>query len=86
MPVNESNEESNEGVVTTEIPPQVNEQTTVKDDTEIHKEAPSQNTEVALDESSRLRELQADVRDQDDLERDIGRQVGPDSFTSSLIS
>lgn len=26
-------------------------------------------------ESSRLRELQADVRDQDDLERDIGRQV-----------
>lgn len=27
------------------------------------------------DEASRLRELQADVRDQDDLERDITRQV-----------
>lgn len=32
-------------------------------------------TEIA-DESTRLRELlQADIRDQDDLERDIGRQV-----------
>jgi hypothetical protein len=28
-----------------------------------------------MDESSRLRKLQAHVRDQDDLERDIGRQV-----------
>lgn len=27
------------------------------------------------DEASRLRELQADIRDQDDLERDISRQV-----------
>lgn len=27
------------------------------------------------DEASRLRDLQADVRDQDDLERDITRQV-----------
>ena len=30
-----------------------------------------------VDEASRLRELQADVRDQDDLERDISRQVYP---------
>lgn len=29
----------------------------------------------AMDESSRLRELHADVRNQDDLERDITRQV-----------
>lgn len=28
------------------------------------------------DEASRLRDLQVDVRDQDDLERDITRQVG----------
>ena len=27
------------------------------------------------DEASRLRELQADIRDQDDLEKDISRQV-----------
>ncbi|THC99223.1 hypothetical protein EYZ11_001311 [Aspergillus tanneri] len=30
---------------------------------------------VSADETSRLRELQADVRDQDDLERDISRQA-----------
>lgn len=30
---------------------------------------------AAMDESTRLRELQADVRNQDDLERDITRQV-----------
>lgn len=30
---------------------------------------------MATDEASRLRNLQADVRDQDDLERDITRQV-----------
>lgn len=30
---------------------------------------------TGTDETSRLRELQADVRDQDDLERDISRQV-----------
>jgi DNA excision repair protein ERCC-6 len=29
------------------------------------------------EEASRLRDLQADVRDQDDLERDITRQVQP---------
>lgn len=34
---------------------------------------------AAMDESTRLRELHADVRNQDDLERDITRQVsGPD--------
>lgn len=31
--------------------------------------------ESAMDESSRLRELQADVRNQDDLEKDITREV-----------
>ncbi|KLJ09541.1 DNA excision repair protein ERCC-6 [Blastomyces silverae] len=35
----------------------------------------SPSTSVPDAESSRLRELQADVRDQDDLERDIGRQA-----------
>lgn len=30
---------------------------------------------MATDEASRLRGLQADVRNQDDLERDITRQV-----------
>lgn len=30
---------------------------------------------AVTDEVSRLRELQADIRDQDDLERDISRQV-----------
>ena len=29
-----------------------------------------------MDEASRLKELHADVRNQDDLERDITRQVG----------
>lgn len=33
------------------------------------------DVETAADEASRLRELQADVRDQDALERDISRQV-----------
>ena len=37
---------------------------------EIPQDEPS-----AMDESSRLRELQADVRNQDDLERDITREV-----------
>lgn len=30
---------------------------------------------IVIDESARLHELEADVRNQDDLERDIGRQV-----------
>lgn len=34
-----------------------------------------QDEPSAMDESSRLRELQADVRNQDDLERDITREV-----------
>lgn len=37
----------------------------------------SQTQPVAMDEASRLEELQADVRNQDDLERDITRQVSP---------
>lgn len=32
--------------------------------------------QVDMDEASRLKELHADVRNQDDLERDITRQVG----------
>lgn len=36
------------------------------------------------DEASRLRALATDVRDQDDLERDIGRQVCQ-SFYTTLI-
>ena len=36
---------------------------------------PKQGLLANTDEASRLRELQADVRDQDDLERDISRQV-----------
>lgn len=35
----------------------------------------NQGHSANADEASRLRELQADVRDQDDLERDISRQV-----------
>lgn len=38
------------------------------------------------EEASRLRDLQADVRDQDDLERDITRQVGPSSQLSITLS
>lgn len=37
--------------------------------------SPGKEETSAVDESSRLRALEADVRDQDDLERDIGRQV-----------
>lgn len=36
------------------------------------------------DEATRLRALAADVRDQDDLERDVGRQVQPKSLLSVL--
>lgn len=36
---------------------------------------PSQQDIQGTDESSRLRALDADIRDQDDLERDITRQV-----------
>lgn len=42
--------------------------------------ASNQNTTETTDESAQLRELlQTDIRDQDDLERDIGRQVSTDS-------
>lgn len=37
--------------------------------------AQSSGPSVAINEASRLKELQADVRDQDDLERDIARQA-----------
>lgn len=39
----------------------------------IKAESPEQAT---MDEAGRLKELHADVRNQDDLERDITRQVG----------
>ncbi len=37
--------------------------------------APNLDTSGGTDEASRLKELQADIRDQDTLERDITRQV-----------
>ena len=43
---------------------------------DISARRPSSPSNILADESARLRELQASVRDQDDLERDIGRQVG----------
>ncbi|EEH45241.1 uncharacterized protein PADG_01391 [Paracoccidioides brasiliensis Pb18] len=46
-----------------------------KDASEQHIPATSQSAAVADTESSRLRELQATVRGQDDLERDIGLQA-----------
>jgi hypothetical protein len=38
------------------------------------------------EEASRLRDLQADVRDQDDLERDITRQVWRSSQLNTTLS
>lgn len=40
---------------------------------------PASTSEMSVpqDEASRLRELNANVRDQDDLEREVGRQVCP---------
>lgn len=40
----------------------------------------------AEDEASRLRSLATDVRDQDDLERDIGRQVKSTILQRSPVS
>ena len=37
------------------------------------------------DEASRLKALATDVRDQDDLERDIGRQVRNEKYSSCRI-
>lgn len=79
MPVNEeSNEDPNSGTTPSETP-LVNNNNDESNSAENGKEGnggdTSQMGEVAIDESSRLRELEADIRDQDDLERDIGRQV-----------
>lgn len=41
----------------------------------IHEEMEAQPVQDGDDEASRLRNLATDVRDQDDLERAIGRQV-----------
>lgn len=40
-----------------------------------HEEMDEQPSQEGDDEASRLRDLATDVRDQDDLERAIGRQV-----------
>lgn len=45
----------------------------VKEET---SEVNAEPQEAAMDEARRLKELHADVRNQDDLERDITRQVG----------
>lgn len=51
-----------------------------QDDGPVSSETPELKEEIPpeqadMDEASRLRELHADVRNQDDLERDITRQV-----------
>ena len=57
-----------------------NEQEQQPADTSIKLSSPSEAAENDIhgeDEATRLRALAADVRDQDDLERDVGRQVEP---------
>jgi DNA excision repair protein ERCC-6 len=83
MPVNEesNDEDPNNGDVPSESPITQNEPNTTQHDDEVHRDGTSRHTEVTIDESSRLRELQADIRDQDDLERDIGRQVDLSCFS-----
>jgi len=53
---------------------------TIPQDEQVPSETPGLKEETSpeqadMDEASRLRELHADVRNQDDLERDITRQV-----------
>ena len=54
---------------------QPEQQATSASDPPESEAALNQGHSAIADEASRLRELQADVRDQDDLERDISRQV-----------
>lgn len=49
--------------------------TSNKEETVISDEMEAQPVQEGDDEASRLRNLATDVRDQDDLERAIGRQV-----------
>lgn len=86
MSVNEeSNEAPNTGAAPSETPlanTNINvESNTAENCEEGNRGDTSQMAEVAIDESSRLRELEADIRDQDDLERDIGRQVDLSRFS-----
>lgn len=55
--------------------------TVPQEDEQCSSETPGLNEEIPpeqadMDEASRLKELHANVRNQDDLERDITRQVG----------
>jgi hypothetical protein len=54
-----------------------NDRTCLRIDRDVGTSARRHNSSSAIlaEESARLQELQASVRDQDDLERDIGRQV-----------
>lgn len=84
MPVNEeTSEEPNAGATYTETPLANNDNNESIADNggeERQVEDSINETQVASEESSRLRELEADIRDQDDLERDIGRQVHSSHF------
>jgi hypothetical protein len=53
----------------------LNERLNLSESLELSGSVGSKNLAIGMDEPSRLRELQAHVRNQDDLERDIGRQV-----------
>lgn len=52
--------------------------------TESTKESAGRIDEQGQDEASRLRSLATHVRDQDDLERDIGRQVGQQTSSATF--
>lgn len=76
MPVNEAgNEDPDNGADPSESPITHNDSNTIQNNEEGDSGDVSGKGEATIDESSRLRDLQADIRDQDDLERDIGRQV-----------
>lgn len=48
----------------------------VDQNSDVSMRRPRSSSSIIANESARLRELEAGVRDQDDLERDIARQVG----------
>lgn len=78
-----------EGQESPEVKPEVMDQESQHNDPSITersepRDGAPQNATETTDESARIRELlQTDIRDQDDLERDIGRQVSTDSTHSS---
>ena len=63
-----------EGALVGEITEKPEEAISVTGDRGTSGEHPDGNVD-GDDEASRLKDLAADVRDQDDLERDVGRQV-----------